>query len=199
MTLVAALTVTNRPAWSSFNRYQLQKQVGFGDAKHIIVQEEGARIAELRNIALREATRCGARYIAWFDDDDWSSPQRLLQGVSALEDNPALSAVGNVRSWFIATDTKMGLEYQAPEGLIFNGAVFRLDRMPASFASGMVVGEDTDWLCRWQMSHPSYHVTGHYMHAWLCHRQNITNRSDTKAFDQLPPPFLTQDEWRLVP
>ncbi len=198
MTLVACLTVTNRPEWMPFCKFQVAKQVGFSDAAHVVLDgREG--IAGARTACLYTARKLGARYVAWFDDDDWSSPQRLLQGVSALEDNPAFSAIGNVRSWFISTDTRRGLEYQAPEGLIFNGAVFRLDRMPKDFARGLVVGEDTDWLNRWQATHPSYHVTGHYMHAWLCHKRNVTNRSDTKAFDQTPPAFITDAEWGLVP
>lgn len=197
--LVACLTVTNRPEWGPFCRFQVAKQVGFSDAMHIIVSDERATIATLRSYALADARRHRARYVAWFDDDDWSSPQRLLQGVAALEDNPSLAAFGNVRSWFISTDTKMGLEYQAPEGIIFNGAVFRLDRVPQDFKAALVVGEDTEWLGRFHMTRPSYFITGHYLHAWLCHRRNITNRSDTKAFDQTPPTFLSAVEWGLVP
>lgn len=199
MTLVACLTVTNRPEWSPFCRYQVGKQIGFSDAKHIIISQHGASIATLRCYAMAEAVAVRAKYVAWFDDDDWSSPQRLMQGVSALEDNPALAAFGNVRSWFIAADTRQGLEYQAPEGIIFNGAVFRLDRVPIEFAVGLTVGEDTDWLARFHRTRPSYFITGHYMHAWLCHRRNITNRSDTKAFDMTPPVLLTKTEWDLVP
>lgn len=194
--LVACLTVTNRPEWGAFCRHQVEKQT-HSPKKHIIVSGAG-NIASLRNVALERARDAGAKYVAWFDDDDWSHPERLYWSVANLELGHGV-AVGNVRAWFISSVTRRGTLYQAPEGIVFNGAVFSLRSVPARFDESRQVGEDTDWLDRWQQTAPAYSIVGLPLHAWLCHRRNVTNRIDTRTFEEHPPQLLSKEDWRLVP
>lgn len=195
---VACCVVTNRPDWHAFALHQVKKQSFHGK---FLVWEAGdvASIPEKRTACVKAALEAEAEYLAWFDDDDWSSPERLAVAVRALQADPELDAVGNVRSWFISTDTKRGLEYQAPEGIIFNGAVFRTSRVPENFSRALQTGEDTDWLLRWFRRKPKYMILGAPQHAWLCHRKNVTNRVDTRAFDATPPELLTTEEWAMAP
>ena len=196
--LVACLTVTNRPEWAAFNRRQVEKQT-YGNKRHIIVSEANATIARLRSIALEEARRAGAAFIAWFDDDDWSGDTRIEFAVQELSRSPWCVAFGNVSAWFISTATRWGTRYQAPEGIVFNGAVFRTNCVPEQFVESLSTGEDTDWLRRWHDTRPSYVITGIPVHAWLCHSRNITNRADSRTFEETPPALLSKDDWKLVP
>lgn len=199
MKTVACLVCTNRPEWAPFVEHQTAKQVtdGFGTVR--IVDPRDATIPEKRTALLREALARGDEYIAWFDDDDWSSPTRLAVAVEAMERDPLLAAVGNVRSWFISATTRKGVAYQAPEGIIFNGAVFRASTVPETFSRALTVGEDTDWLARWMRRRPNYMIVGEPMHAWLCHRRNVTNNIDSRSFMETPPRLLSNGDWSLVP
>jgi hypothetical protein len=164
-----------------------------------VIIEGGDRIAAGRTRALGASASLAPEYVAWFDDDDWSSPDRLSFAVAMMEANPQLSAVGNVRSWFISTATRKAIEYQAPEGIIFNGAVFRRSHVPSEFAHGLMVGEDTEWLSRYMRGFPTYLIRGTCASAWLCHGKNITNKVNTRAFEQTPPELMTLADWSLVP
>jgi hypothetical protein len=182
-----------------FCYHQIEKQIGDIDKRVIVVAGEGS-IPEKRNEALAAARREEADYFAWFDDDDWAATDRLIAGTHRMEGNgPYLSAVGNVRAWFMDPATGMGCRYHAPEGIIFNGAVFRATSVRMQFSRALAVGEDTDWLVRWHARSPYYTVIGTDMHAWLCHQKNVTNRIGTRAFDQQAPGFLSAEERRLIP
>lgn len=196
--IVACLVVTNRPEWMPFCYHQIEKQVGEFDKRTIVVAGEGS-IPEKRNEALARARGEGCDYFAWFDDDDWSSPERLFCAHRDLYTLPHLSAVGSGRAWFCDPKTSMGTRYQAPEGIIFNGAVFRRDALAQDFRRGLHVGEDTDWLTRWQARRANYLITGADSHVWLCHERNVTNRLGVRAFDQAVPAFLSEAEARLIP
>lgn len=197
--LIACLTVTNRPEWEPFARRQVAKQRGEFRTRHTIIT--GTRsIPEKRNAAMIQVSAREPKYIAWFDDDDWSHWARLSAAVNILEASDTLSAVGNIRSWFVSTSTRQGVQYQAPEGIIFNGAVFRASSALLMFDESLTVGEDTDWLKRWMQTSPSYVILGDPMHAWLCHGKNVTNKLTARCFDQAPPRnIMTEDEWKLLP
>lgn len=181
-----------------FCYHQMEKQIGNFDKRYIVVAGEGT-IPEKRNEALARARGEGCDYFAWFDDDDWSNPMRLHTAVSDMAALPHLLGAGSVRAWFCDPKTDMGVRYQAPEGIIFNGAVFSSVALNLSFRRGLLVGEDTDWLSRWQSRRPSYLITSIDMHVWLCHERNVTNRLGTRAFDQAVPSFLSETEARLIP
>lgn len=196
--LVACLTVTNRPHWRKFVEHQVDKQAGCSSRTHLVV-ENPPTIAAGRTLLLKQARELRAKYVAWFDDDDWANPFRLTFALNRFALSPDICAFGNVRSFFVSTATRRGLEYHAPEGIIFNGAVFELACVPEAFDEALVVGEDTAWLDRWMASLPSYYVNGIPMHAWLCHGENVTNRASARTFEQSLPFVISDDDWRLVP
>lgn len=139
-------------------------------------------IAPKRSLALSLAKAWQPDFFAWLDDDDWSHPCRLLNGVGCLQANPAFWAVGNRVAPMIDAVSLKSWDHRAPEHLIFNGAVYRWGNPPA-FDSGLITGEDTAWSERY-LRRLSYMVLGEPMHAWLCHGKNITNRADRHLFDQ---------------
>lgn len=200
---VAALVCTNRPEWGKFVDYQIEKQnaalqheirlrtyrqMSFDDSIPV-------KRSELLHAALSD--KCD--YFAWFDDDDWSNPVRLSHAIWQMEECTLIDAVANVRADFVSVESRMSMRYHSPEGIIFNGAVFRNRSVPPSFARAMSVGEDTEWLMRWFRPGRSYIVTQVPMHAWLCHGKNVTNRANTRTFDGLSPNYITQRDWELVP
>lgn len=202
--VVACLCCTSRPEWMAWLKHQYEKQTW--NQKELLIEDGPGLIPEKRTKLIQRARNAGFRYIAWFDDDDWQSPTRLRDGVITLaplgpaeyrERPPA--AVGNVRSHMVNVDTRLGITYQAPEGIIFNGAVFELTRCPETFSRALPSGEDTDWLARWHRRKPTYIVLGQTMQMWLCHRTNITNRCDVRSYAESVPKLITEDEWKLVP
>lgn len=197
---VACLCPTNRPAWRPWLEHQFDKQ-SWKD-KRLFIDDSEATIPEKRTALLARARGLGFGYVAWFDDDDWQHQDRLAIGMCAApwsEKYGKPHAVGNVRSWFISVETGKAVSYQAPEGIIFNGAVFKLDKCPEAFERARHTGEDTEWLAQWHRRKPSYLIVPTPLSMWLCHRQNVTNRAETRAFTETPPPLINETEWRLVP
>ena len=143
-----------------------------------------------RNLALKEAEHWRSDYIAWFDDDDWSHPRRLAEGVEALERNPLCWGYGNTRASMVDARKLVSFEHRSAEPLIFNGAVYRLGG-PVRFNEHLPVGEDTDWNHR-MLGERSYIVTNSPLHAWLCHGSNITNRADKLMFGHPFPSNLSR-------
>lgn len=208
---IACLCATNRPEWRPWVMHQFEKQV-YPD-KELLLDSSDDSIPEKRTRLIQTAKKGGFDAIAWFDDDDWSSPKRLLvfAALLAMGATP-LSAVGNVRSYFVRAERRlvaepgelvipdMAISYQAPEGIIFNGAVFLLSTCPDTFSRALQTGEDTDWLMRWHKRRPSYVITAERLHLWMCHRKNVTNRLDTRSFTEvLPAGLITEEEWKLIP
>lgn len=213
---VACLVVTNRPAWRPWVLHQTYKQEG-NISKRIVIVEDAGNIPTKRNRALEDALDCD--YTAFFDDDDWSHRLRLHWATDAMEQNKAIDAVGNVRSFFVDSRDewqsfkahmpieKAGsfrvLPYQAPEGIIFNGAVFRTSAIRGmGFDVGCSIGEDTEWLIRWMTTRrPNYTILGGPMQMWLCHEHNTTNRARERSFPESMRigPLITAEEWALVP
>lgn len=205
---VACLVVTNRPAWRPWVTHQIYKQRG-DFAKQIVIDEDEGNIPTKRNRALEMGRE--SSYVAFFDDDDWSHPLRLHWATDQMENNKAIDAVGNVRSFFVNALEEittypvklMTLPYQAPEGIIFNGAVFRTSSIQGlAFDVGCDIGEDTEWLVRWMSTRrPNFTILGGPMQMWLCHRHNTTNRASERSFPESMRigPLITEDEWALVP
>lgn len=203
--IVACLACTNRPEWRPWLLHQYEKQ-SWPD-KELFIEDGEGLIPEKRTRLLQRAKAADCRYVAWFDDDDWSDIQRLRDGVLALTAlhpyadgaRRAPAAVGNVRSFMVSVESRLGITYQAPEGIIFNGAVFELAQCPETFSRALPAGEDTDWLARWHRRRPTYVIQGAPMHLWLCHKKNITNRCDVRSYTETVPQLITEDEWKLVP
>lgn len=197
--LVACLACTSRPEWRPWLLRQYEKQTW--PEKELFIDDGEGLIPEKRTRLLARAKAAGVRWIAWFDDDDWSSEDRLGACVMQLSTNPYLrpAAVGNVRSYMVHVGTRKGITYHAPEGIIFNGAVFEIAHCPQTFSLGLPTGEDTDWLERWHRRRPTYLVLGQPLSVWLCHKKNITNRSDTRSYTENVPNLISEEEWNLVP
>lgn len=197
---VACLVCTNRPEWEPWWRMQIGKQTIPKHELRVIVDDSSNTLPEKRTWLMGAALDSRAPFVAWFDDDDWADPARLEGAVEILEATGTFDAVGNVRSRFVSVESRLTIQYQAPEGIIFNGAVFRASTCPRTFAKGRLVSEDTEWLERWHRDGPNYIIASEPMHFWMCHRKNITNRVTERSFrSPLPPETITEEEWRLVP
>lgn len=208
---VACLCVTHeRPQWLPWVVHQFRKQT-YDHTLLIIVdstvdRERNESAAYIHTFSRHSAispkrTRClelaletGADAIAWFDDDDWSHPERLEHCVSEMQRTGA-SIVGHRLSYIVNAKTNRAIRWDSPEPVIFNGALYRLDSVPRDFANRLMSGEDTEWQLRVFARNPPVWITPKLLSAWMSHEQNITNRASRLAFDGAHPvPF---DQWEL--
>jgi hypothetical protein len=203
--LVTALCVTHeRPEWMPWVTTQVIKQVNIAGLTEMVMIDSSAKprnlswrlwqvdkpsIAAKRNIALGQVT---TPYFAWFDDDDWSHPERLKRGVRILEACPELVAVGPVFAYKIDAATLRSDFYKTKEHIVFNGAVYRTEHWKRfEFNERLAVAEDTDWQMR-GIRGESYGVVNKILCAWLCHGSNIANRADRVLFNDKFPAQLSE-------
>lgn len=199
--LISCLCVTcpARANWLPWLHHQVEKQTILSE---LILISGDDSIGAKRQRAIRQAK---GEYIAWFDDDDWSSHRRLSDGVKLLEANPWASCVGNWRSWMVsARDLARGdvlcraRAFQSHEGVIFNGAVYRRALVPKHFED-ISQREDTFWQAELHNGSDGFLVyEQELMHFWLCHEQNVTNSDSVVDFNAMIAPVLTAEEIELV-
>lgn len=158
------------------------------DVARVIHMPGAPGIPEKRTAALALAR---GNAITWFDDDDWQSPEKLLRGLDVCA---GVDAIGARHASMYSCMTGMAGLYESHyEPIIFNSAVYRKSSVPAAFSEHHVVGEDTEWHERWLRSRPTYLTIGQPLHAWLCHGKNITNKANSRFFEQrCDVPF---DDW----
>lgn len=193
--MISCLTVTNRPEWRAWVNHQVAKQTTSADFEHIVIETgPGETIGAARTRALK-----AAKYetIAWFDDDDWSHPDRLAIAREYL--GSFIDAVGNYSSFMIDAKSLRCLRYPGYGRMIFNGGVFRKSNYPESF-SNVSQGEDLEWIIRARGTREVV-IRDMVMSAWLCHEKNITNPARVHVFDlDLPRGIqITDKERALIP
>ncbi|HEY3496848.1 MAG TPA: glycosyltransferase family 2 protein, partial [Polyangiaceae bacterium] len=140
-----------------------------GDVR-VVRAPHRSRVAEKRNLALREAR---GELLAWFDDDDWQHPERLSVLVPALA--PGITHAGPASSWFLDLPARHCERYVGPEQPIFNGALFRTSAAAAlEFDTSRARAADTYWM-RKLAAHGAYRVTPEPLFFWLSHARNLSN------------------------
>ncbi len=195
--MISCLTVSNRPEWHPWVKHQVEKQHRDFVGEHIIIDGSLYRtIGEARSAALKAAL---FTFIAWFDDDDWSSPARLERGAYWILQNAVM--VGNASGWMI--DSKLegqcALEYPGYGHVIFNGGVFSKGYMPKTFQHSSE-GEDIDWVRRGAREGPCVLIP-ELQQAWLCHNKNVVNSTSKRIFEHTLPGVIriTDEERKLIP
>jgi glycosyltransferase involved in cell wall biosynthesis len=126
-------------------------------------------VAEKRNAALSAVT---GEYFAWFDDDDWSGPNRLA-ALRDLMDGRAAFA-GPRAAWFFDATVRRATRYQAGSP-IFNGALYAKDCAEVAFDPKLRRASDTDWLRRLGQRLGSGAVVEAELFFWVCHGTNLSN------------------------
>jgi hypothetical protein len=190
--LVTCLCVTHdRPQWMDWVDKQMSKQkvphVGLIVATGVLGAP--AAIAPKRNIALAGVQ---TSYFAWFDDDDWSHPERLSRCVQMLEESPTLIAAGCTRGYKIDAGTLRSYDFRSMQPLVFNSAVYRTSHWQNfKFNESLAVGEDDDWQKR-GFRDARYGVDRKILGSWMCHGSNIANRSDRIIFHDRFPAQLAE-------
>lgn len=133
--------------WFSMRRSARKAELPFpGRWINIHYVQEGLSIGELRNIACRVSR---GSVIAFWDDDDVSSPDRLACSMEAI-DNGAL-IVGSSLAIYEepATGKKWrwdGMKFR-PALLLGGTLVFRREQWEAMPFQDVSTGEDVRWLC----------------------------------------------------
>jgi glycosyltransferase involved in cell wall biosynthesis len=146
-------------------------------------------IAPKRNIALASVT---TPYFAWFDDDDWSHPERLERCVRLLEACPELVAAGGSKAYKIDARTLASYSYRTGvDPIIFNGAVYRTSHWQGiKFNEALAVAEDTDWQSRGLRKQAWGTIDG-VLSSWFCHSSNIANHASRIMFyDKFPAQLM---------
>lgn len=195
--MISALTVSNRSEWMDFCRHQVGKQ-SFPAAEHIVIDgSQYVTIGEARTAALAQATQ---PWLAWFDDDDWQHPDRLLRAKEWFEHDSVVS-VGNRSGWMVSTGfaPRCALRYPGYGTNIFNGSVFRTSAAPHQFQA-VSRGEDVSWVV--ELERNGTIVTTHPLqHVWLCHERNIVNQAQRHVFEEPLPSevVITAQERALIP
>lgn len=192
--LVTALVVTHGRAkwmvpWCSSQRHKQTHRPGcvIIDSSDPVTPGYPVAIAPKRNVAL---SLVQTPYFAWFDDDDWSHPERLERCVRLLEACPELVAAGPINAYKIDARTLKSDAYRTKEHVIFNWSVYRTEHWKRfRFDEKLAVAEDTDWNNR-GMRGQAYGVVNKILGAWLCHGENIANRASTIIFTERFPAQL---------
>jgi glycosyltransferase involved in cell wall biosynthesis len=185
---IAALAITHeRPAFMPWLLWNYSKQT-YGDKHLIIVDSSPAPLATKqpdvtviatdsnsvpykRNLAIQAARAGGFDAIAWFDDDDWSHPERLTYTAQMLTDNPEWVMAGTQWSWFVNVFTQQVKRFCDRKRPLFTGSLYRLDGLP-EFDETIARGSDTDWLGRIEGQAGGTFEPLIFM---LCHDKNMGN------------------------
>jgi hypothetical protein len=149
----------------------------------VISSPHGSSVARKRNRALLEAS---GEIVAWFDDDDWQHPERLVLLVGALG-NGGIYA-GTRRSWFIELSSRRCQVYAGfKDRVIFNSAGFRLQAVQQmSFPENLSRGSDTPWMASVAARYPAgaMMIERQDLFFWLCHTTNLSNPARRRRFSE---------------
>lgn len=136
-------------------------------------QPVGTQLAELRNVACREAA--GAIIVHW-DDDDWSAPWRVSAQVRGLVESGA-DVCGTRRAYYLDLRDGTTWEYVYPDGrrpyVVDNTLCYRRDLwLRAPFPSGVA---DPELRFQWDDPGLDIHVlAGHDVLVGTIHRSNTS-------------------------
>lgn len=185
---IAALTITHeRPAFMPWLLWNFEKQTH--EDKHLIVVDssqpplttkrgdvtvvytDNNNVAYKRNLAMQAARDGGFDAIAWFDDDDWSHPERLAYNAQMLIDHPEAVMAGTQWAWFVDVFSQRIRRFCDRKRPLFTGSLYRLDGLPL-FDETIARGSDTDWINRIEGQ-----VIGTFepLIFMLCHDKNMGN------------------------
>ena len=205
-----ALSVTCRPHFQPWLLYQLAKQETL---LHLVVFDDAAQpmtwptkggitstvvrperrlqlsLGEKRELVLEHARRLGEPF-AWFDDDDWHPPERLIVG-GELVAKDKVDACGYDWGTFCDVKTLQTRRLNTGSRLCFNSAVFAPHR--ARFKMQAVHrGEDTLWLGA-TLASATIVSSPMFEHAWISHNGNVTGKRGSMSFESAR--FSRFDSW----
>lgn len=127
-------------------------------------------VAEKRNAALQAAR---GDYLAWFDDDDWSSPNRLASLCDAIDGGEVFA--GPRAAWFFDATVRRATRYDSGRRPIFNGALFSRECAQVKFDPKLRRASDTDWLRRLIKRFGPGALVDSDLFFWVCHGRNLSN------------------------
>lgn len=141
------------------------------DDIRVVEAPRGTGVAEKRNLALASAR---GEFVAWFDDDDWSSPLRLEVLFKTLAAGSGYA--GPSRAWFFDLPTRRFTRYDGRGRILFNGALFRSDvARGVEFDVRLKRASDTDWLRRLGVGYGPGSSVDRDLFFWVCHGRNLSN------------------------
>jgi glycosyltransferase involved in cell wall biosynthesis len=143
-----------------------------------VIRTANNNVAYKRNLALDAAT--GTEAVAWFDDDDWSHPDRLSLLAGRLE-NAAWA--GTQWGWFVDLKTRAVRRYANRKTPTFNSGLFRYDAVSGvRFDENITRGSDIAWL----ENVANMPFVGGYdpLQFWLCHNRNLGNTAVVHYFNR---------------
>ncbi|HEX9297818.1 MAG TPA: glycosyltransferase family A protein [Polyangiaceae bacterium] len=146
----------------------------------VIRADAGTLVSRKRNVALEMAR---GKFIAWFDDDDWSHPERLRWLAEAMMADASMA--GATRAWFVDLWGSGCRRYFGGDRLVFNTAGFRADvARSAVFDETLRKGSDTIWMRQLERRHAASARTipSDSLTLWLCHDQNLSNPRSSRTF-----------------
>lgn len=190
-----ALTVTCRPQFQPWLLHQLAKQethvhlVVFDDAAVPMVWKNATivrperrlqlSLGEKRELVLEHARRLGEPF-AWFDDDDWHPPERLIVG-GELVTKDRVDACGYEWGTFCDVKTLQTRRLNTGMRLCFNSAVFS-PQCAKHKMQPVHRGEDTLWMGA-VLASATIVSSPMFEHAWLSHEGNVTGKRGSMSFE----------------
>lgn len=178
---ISCLAVTNRPAFRDWLLWNYEKQTY--PHKSLVLIDGDSDVVHARNRALA-ASRGNA--VAWFDDDDWSAPDRLDTAARFLQTHHGV--FGSTRGLFVDLLTGRASEIERQRGVFFNGAVVSAP-YPAIIEPGEA--EDVRWVDAASLEHAAsmghlIRVQDRPLHFWLCHSNNLINVRNRHRYSMAP-------------
>lgn len=182
------LCVSNRPHWRSFLELQWKK---LAEGNKLTVMENTLTIGEARQ-QLLDASDPECSHVAFIDDDDWQNPLRRI----ALSD---VDVIGSRVGFKMNPLTRRAQPYTTTELCIFNGAIVRRELAMRCRFPPVSKCEDTAWMAAiyTHMTRGCLIVPQH-LSGWMCHGQNISNKSSMLTFESPGPSYVTREEWEVA-
>jgi glycosyltransferase involved in cell wall biosynthesis len=149
----------------------------------VVAVPPGTNVPRKRNVALREAK---GEFVAWFDDDDWQHPERLVSLMDALGGGAIYAGVR--QAWFVNLSTRQCEAYPGFKSqVIFNSALFRREHVQnIRFQEHFRHASDTPWMTALRAAHPGKIISldRQDLFFWLCHSTNLSNPIRRHRFGQ---------------
>ena len=187
--MIHFLCVTSRPQWRPFLELQWRKLDKNGNK--LTVMENALTIGEARQ-QLLDASDPDASHIAFIDDDDWQSPLRAYPASD-------VDLMGSRVGFKMSPATRRAHPYTTTELCIFNGAVVRRDVALRCRFPPVNRCEDTAWMAAiYNVMTRGCLVVPQHLSGWMCHTQNISNKSSLLTFESPGPSYVSREEWEVA-
>jgi hypothetical protein len=185
---IGVLTPLGRPHFQWWLAHQVRKQLGLHALLITVEPREGEPLGATRERLRLLGLEWPCDAYAFFDDDDWQSPRRLLTQAEELEHALGAAYVADGLAWFLDTRRALTARYDGRGAAPPSLALYRREVLEAvSFDETRTIEEDTDFARRVTRRFGEGLRTRHGdLAVFLRHGQNTSTMSALRFDSALP-------------